>query len=295
MMRWPRLLAALAAFSASGPIVHAQSATCQAVDNTVRTCDNRFTCAQSFTGGALFERFTFEVVESSSPMAPLSIIIETSPDEFVTMVDTVAVQGIRLAWTVRSEAEGQSFLRVDNREGSAPIRIRYGCDQAATELTEPADEGDTVLEVDSNGPFAVGDPVLINPGEANEEMAVVAGFGSLVLERPLQFDHDAGEPVISLGPSVVAGEAESESGGLALLVAPNPSRNAATVRLAVPVSGEVRTALYDALGREVTVLHDGPLPAGPRDLALPDLAPGVYVVRAVSRDRSASAAVTVVR
>lgn len=51
----------------------------------------------------------------------------------------------------------------------------------------------------------------------------------------------------------------------------------------VSVSRPARSAVasvYDALGRRVAVLHDGPLPAGAHDFALATsrLTPGVYVV-----------------
>ena len=42
-----------------------------------------------------------------------------------------------------------------------------------------------------------------------------------------------------------------------------------------------RVVLYDALGREALVLHDGPLAAGPHRLAVPvaSFAAGAYTVR----------------
>lgn len=36
----------------------------------------------------------------------------------------------------------------------------------------------------------------VNPGKANFEKVIVNGFGSVLLESPLQFDHNAGEPVV---------------------------------------------------------------------------------------------------
>jgi hypothetical protein len=56
-------------------------------------------------------------------------------------------------------------------------------------------------------------------------------------------------------------------------------------------------ALYDVLGREVAVLHDGPLAAGAHRLALDAsrLPPGVYVVRAVGAGLGLRRSVTVAR
>jgi hypothetical protein len=63
---------------------------------------------------------------------------------------------------------------------------------------------------------------------------------------------------------------------------PNPFREVARLTLTVPSAQPVRVAVYDALGREAAVLHDGPMAAGAHALALDGsaLAPGVYVVRA---------------
>ena len=42
----------------------------------------------------------------------------------------------------------------------------------------------------------MGDSILINPGGATEEENQIAGFGSLILALPLQFDHEPGEAII---------------------------------------------------------------------------------------------------
>jgi hypothetical protein len=87
---------------------------------------------------------------------------------------------------------------------------------------------------------------------------------------------------------VVSNEAQPGPATHALgAVYPNPFglQNArATFNLAVEQTQQVRVAVYDALGREVAVLHEGVLGAGlNRQFALraDDLAAGVYFVRAV--------------
>ena len=76
-----------------------------------------------------------------------------------------------------------------------------------TMLTAFAEAGETVLTVsdpaslglDPAGPwFEVGQTLVINPGGANEETAVLKGFGSLVLEAPLRFTHEPRELVAAL-------------------------------------------------------------------------------------------------
>jgi hypothetical protein len=55
--------------------------------------------------------------------------------------------------------------------------------------------------------------------------------------------------------------------------------------------------VYDALGREVTVLHDGPLPASSRSFQLDggSLPSGLYLVRATGNDFVATQRVMVLR
>lgn len=68
----------------------------------------------------------------------------------------------------------------------------------------------------------------------------------------------------------------------------------ATVTLTA--DGSATVTLHDALGRRVAILHDGPL-VGEACLSVPlaRLAPGVYVVRAVTGESVHSARVVVSR
>jgi len=82
---------------------------------------------------------------------------------------------------------------------------------------------------------------------------------------------------------------------LTLVVAPNPVRGRATVTLTLGQRAAVRVVVYDALGRRVAALHDGPVDSGSHALALDagSLAPGVYIVRATGAASAASARVVV--
>jgi len=90
-----------------------------------------------------------------------------------------------------------------------------------------------------------------------------------------------------LNDLTVATEPEPTAEGLALSApSPHPFRGATRLTLTVPSPQPVRVALYDALGREVAVLHDAHTATGTHALTLDGsmLAPGVYVVRAEGRD-----------
>jgi hypothetical protein len=83
---------------------------------------------------------------------------------------------------------------------------------------------------------------------------------------------------------------------------PNPARGRVVFPVTLPVEGQLLVEAYDVLGRQVAVLHDGPVSAGGREAVLEAgrLASGVYVVRAVQsakgeRTREAVQRLTVVR
>jgi hypothetical protein len=79
---------------------------------------------------------------------------------------------------------------------------------------------------------------------------------------------------------------------------PNPFRKRAEMRLTVRRAQHVTAALYDASGRRVRTLHDGPLPAGtPERLAVEAdaLSSGVYVLRVSGETFSATRTLTLVR
>ena len=101
--------------------------------------------------------------------------------------------------------------------------------------------------------------------------------------------------VADVNPQAVANE-RTPNGELAITVA-NPIRSATTVGFEVTAAGPARLALYDALGRRVAVLADGPVAAGVHEarLATSSLAPGVYVLRLEAEEGAATRTVTVVR
>src|SRR5690606_11777085 len=102
------------------------------------------------------------------------------------------------------------------------------------------------------------------------------------------------EPVF---PPVAAETGPPRRAGTRLEVYPNPAGEAVTVALELSEPGHVRVGLYDVQGREVAVLHEGPLGVGEHALAFETagLPAGVYLVRAEGEDFTATQRVTVVR
>lgn len=83
----------------------------------------------------------------------------------------------------------------------------------------------------------------------------------------------------------VADEPGAETSRLALgAPAPHPVTGTSRLSLTLPAPADARVAVVDVRGREVALLHAGPLPAGTTALTVDasGLAPGVYVVRAVA-------------
>ncbi|HLA63261.1 MAG TPA: T9SS type A sorting domain-containing protein, partial [Rhodothermales bacterium] len=86
--------------------------------------------------------------------------------------------------------------------------------------------------------------------------------------------------------------------GLTLRAEPNPSAGAVALLLTLPTAeAQVRVTVYDSLGREVAVAHEGPLGAGAHRLGLDTggLAPGVYVARVTAGGAAATARLTLAR
>jgi hypothetical protein len=87
-------------------------------------------------------------------------------------------------------------------------------------------------------------------------------------------------------------------GQLRLLgAAPNPARQTARVRVALPQQAEVSVALYDLLGRRVRTLRSGPVPAGRTEIRadVSELPSGTYFVRLEAGGRVQTKRLTVVR
>jgi len=95
----------------------------------------------------------------------------------------------------------------------------------------------------------------------------------------------------------VANEGPVEGRVFELTNAPNPFGGATTVRFTLPEAGTATLAVFDALGRQVATLAEGPMAAGPHEVrwAAADAAPGVYVVRLQAGDRVGTHRVLVVR
>ena len=110
-----------------------------------------------------------------------------------------------------------------------------------------------------------------------------------------KIDAYAAATAVLKGVAVEPGAEQPETLGLS--VAPNPFSQSTRVTLDLAEAQHVRVALYDALGRRVATLQDGPLAAGAHTLTLDDggLPAGVYLVRAIAAEHVITRRVTVLR
>jgi len=81
--------------------------------------------------------------------------------------------------------------QVDNSSQIACVKA-----DAVSAMSEAVSAGATVLQVGSTTGFEVGREVLIDAeNPSKQEVNVVTGFGSLILETPLLYDHAAGASI----------------------------------------------------------------------------------------------------
>ncbi len=190
--------------------------------------------------------------------------------------------------------------------------------EARTLAQALADEDGAGTDSTAEAHRARGLGLLVGIAVADDDaVAAVAALGALVevdaegaAERAVQvalafpgttvsFARGAGVAGRAAQPASLAGKTTTpaELAGVSLAAGPNPSSGSVRVVLTVAVASDVRVSVFDALGREVAVLHDGPAPVGPLSATFAGASQpaGVYVVRAVVRGAGGASQVLVQR
>ena len=307
-------------------VAHAYDRTANAYTTFDAQNDVRGGVGAAFdAAGALAEGAGFWVqttAASPSLTAPVGAAARTrAPEPAPHLVVRVSeVGGPRAAGAVLVLSDGATFAR-DAADGPAlvPPAAPYVVAGFVTEADGPAwasaavpgpAELAAVTEVD----LALG-AVGLADAEVTWTVALPDGWTAALVDRSATTETpmvEGGRYAVDLSglgeePTagrfavrLSAGSATQTEGTPAALavsaVAPNPTASRAALAVTVGAPGEVRAAVYDALGREVAVLWDGPA-AGRVALAVEAgaLAPGVYVVRVTSPAGAASRTLTVVR
>lgn len=81
----------------------------------------------------------------------------------------------------------------------APVIRRFA---NGTILANPSPVGAKELDVLRADRFMIGDTIVVEPGTDREEGATVTGFGSLVVDPPMQFAHPIGAEIVRSAPVV---------------------------------------------------------------------------------------------
>ena len=204
---------------------------------------------------------------ASPPRAPAVIALDS----------TGTVAPLVLAWGVGRFETPASYMVQVARDAAfsdivttAVVALASGGRPAARYVYGDVTPGDVVYWR-VRGENLIGD----GPWSRTGRVEAVEGFGT------------AGEPGAPEDPPVLALGTPF----------PNPARGTATVAVDVPEAGAVRLSIYDALGREVAVAHEGALGAGryPVTVDVGRLPAGVYVVRLVTDAGAVVRRMTVVR
>ena len=256
----PRLLAG------TGPLAgNALPATSQTLRFRLTARDNRA------GGGATGEAQVTVTVDSRA--GPFSVQTFNAPGATVVGGSTQTVQ-----WNIANTALGlfdEPGPDIDDVD-VASVQILYTSDGGASFvplLTSTPNDG-------------VADVVIPNAVTSQGRLLIVAVGNTF-------FDVNDAPFAVTLGTASEA-RAAGERGLSA--VSPNPVSGRATLSLRTSSAGPVTVAVYDALGREVARVHDGPV--GTDETFTVDvsrLPAGVYVVRASGADVQSTRRFTVVR
>lgn len=191
-------------------------------------------------------------------------------------------------WTLAAGLDQVYFIvAVQDAEGNDVV---YGVDRLGS-LIRSGDAGETWESVGA---------VLPNDGTLEIYMLKTGPDGRLyasVTQAGPSADPEGLYRTVRPVFPVSAEESAEMLSGLGLGVYPNPARSSARVTLSVPEASDATVAVYDVLGREVAVLHDGPLAAGEHRLRFESsgLPAGVYLVRAEAAGTTRAVHFTLVR
>jgi hypothetical protein len=129
--------------------------------------------------GSSTMRYLGTVLTSIVSNGQFTMVLDNVPDSVNNFVGTATAPRSLIA------------LAGDTSEASECAATEPG-----TFVIQHSNVGATEVQVDDNGPFSVGDKVVINRGGPNQETAVISAKGSLIFSQPLIFAHDVNETIV---------------------------------------------------------------------------------------------------
>ncbi|MEP0547985.1 MAG: PA domain-containing protein [Rhodothermales bacterium] len=240
-------------------------------------------------------------VEVADGVYPSYVYSEVTIPDTLGPIPLVLVEG---DGTTAPPSHGCDPLVNADEVADAIALVERGTCAFLTKVQRAVDAGAVAVVIALNGtadPDYIGPPVLCGdcpPWEAAGPLLLVSYNSGQAILAELA----SGPTDVTLVPvrvaSPVAVEETTQAGAFVLPpVYPNPLASHATIGLNLPTAQAVRVAVFDVLGREVAVVHDGPLAAGRHDLALDAsaLPSGVYIVRVEAGSARLAQPLTVVR
>ena len=198
-------------------------------------------------------------------------------------IDVTSASGVTLSFFIGDVRIAQ--LAQDDDLSAAPVTLPLQVDVPAGDYT--VDLTPTAFEV---GGQAV-DVELLDDGQP----VALDADGAVTLSIAAD---DADRFALRLTVQDPTADADGPAAASVSRVFPNPTAGRSAIEVDVVEAEAVRVAVYDVLGRQVALVHDGPLAGGTSTrlvLGGRRLAPGAYVVRVDGETFSATRRLTVTR
>ncbi len=214
----------------------------------------------------------------------------------------VSVEGDAGPFVVTSQSEGDPSWAAGEQH-----TITWDVANTDTEALGGEDV-DILLSLDREKDFVAGTAVVLasaTPNDGSETITVPAGIEAsrarVYVRASDGLFFDLNDEDIAVSPTVASEDGARTRAAELSPAYPNPlglGGQRASVNLSVERAQAVRVAVYDALGRSVLVLHEGPLAASRNHqfaVRSGDLAAGTYFVRAEGEAFQLTRPLTVVR
>jgi len=155
-------------------------------------------------------------------------VLEPNPPPLLSLTGTVQTQAVRVQWFISATVQTQESV-VEHRPP--------GADAWQQIETVPGRDGDGVQEYE----FSLDNPAF---GPHRFRVRHLSTSGTTYVSDPVNLRVVPTEPYVASGPN------------------PNPVRSQGTFEITLRETQPLRIALYDVMGRQVEVLHDGPVQKG---------------------------------
>jgi len=159
----------------------------------------------------------------------------------ITVQDTVKRKGrSRFVYLGKGDAGLVTFTdiclrKVGDGDGNLPVVVEGPA--PVTTCLRPVAPGSTILPVASQEGFAIDQEVVLDEGGPNEEYDRISGFGSLIFQYPLQYDHGPGAVIKAVRDEEDYIDDAEEEGNLVFDESGNPVMDASGATASLDAAG----------------------------------------------------------